>query len=110
LKDLLKKRAFHNEGSIEDRVKKFEDRSNFLSKFIRENCSTENPNFYLTINDFKKKFQSWCIEHKVRILSDTSIGKAMKEHGFEQGYKQGEWLNDGKFFNARVWYGIQWKN
>jgi P4 family phage/plasmid primase-like protien len=109
LKDLLKKRAFHNEGSIDERTKRFEDRSNFLSKFIRENCYTDNPNSFLTANDFKKKFQSWCVEHKVRILSDTSIGKSMKEHGFEQGVKHGEWMGDGKFFDARIWWGIGWK-
>jgi len=36
LKDLLEKKEFHNEGSIEERTKKYEDHSDPLEKFIKD--------------------------------------------------------------------------
>ena len=109
LRDLLKDRKFHNEGSLEEREKRYEDRSNFLSKFIAENCDVDDPNGFITINDFRTKFASWCMEHKFRTMSDTTIGKGMKTRGVEPGKKYFNWMNDGRGGDARVWFGIKWK-
>jgi len=109
LKDLLVDRKFHNEGSLEEREKRYEDRSNFLSKFMAETCDLDDPNGLITVNDFKTKFQSWCTEHKFRVMADTTIAKAMKARGIEPGKKHFNWMYDGKGGDARVWFGIKWK-
>jgi phage/plasmid-associated DNA primase len=109
LHNLLKNRKFHNEGSVEDRIKKFEDRSNPLDKFLKEFCNTENPDGYIFKYDFEKKFNSWCKDNKFRTFSEVSIGKEMKERGFIQLQKNAFWLNEGKGGPLRAWIGISWR-
>jgi len=108
LKDLLDKKQFHNEGDIEERIKRYESKSDFLGKFIEENVE-EKIGAYITVNDFNKKLISWCKENNHRILSETSVGKSLKKIGFEQQRKRLEWLNDGRGGQARVWLDYAWK-
>ena len=108
LKDLLEKRNFHNEGSLEQRKEKYESKSNFLETFIK-NYIEEELNGYITKADFIKKFNAWCKENRHREMSETSIGKSMKELGYESSTKYFGWMYDGKGGNARVWQGIKWK-
>lgn len=110
LKDLLKKRAFHNEGSIEDRRERYEAKSNFLDKFIKENIVSGCLEDYISSSDFYKKFTSWCKENKYREMSETSVGIGLKKAGFEQERKYFNWMWDGKGGQMRVWVGLKWKN
>jgi P4 family phage/plasmid primase-like protien len=108
LKDLLSKREFHNEGSVEERMERYEARSNFLEKFI--NTYTEQDiESYITVADFHKKFSSWSKENRHRDMSETTLGMAMKKLGIEQNRKYFDWLYDGKGGQARCWIGLKWK-
>lgn len=109
LKDLLDKREFTNEGTLEDREKKYEEKSNFLNKFIKDFTTDENINGFITKNDFFIKFNQWCKENRHRELSETSLGIAMKKLGVESGKKYFDWLYNGKGGDARIWLGIEWK-
>lgn len=109
LKDLLKKRAFTNEGSIEERIEKYESKSNFLEKFL-ENFTVGSGDGYITKADFYKRFISWCKENRHREMADNSVGIAMKKIGIESGRKHFDWLYDGKGGQARIWKGIKWKD
>lgn len=109
LKELLGKRGFDNEGSIEDRMNKYEEKSNFLDKFIRE-FTSEGLDDYITCADLYKKFSAWSKENRHREMSETSMGMQMKKLGYEQGRKRFEWMNDGKGGQARVWLGLKWKD
>ena len=108
LKELLKKRAFSNEGSIEDRMNKYESKSNFLEKFIHLMVS-EELNGYITCADFYKKFSDWSKDNRHREMSETAVGIAMKKLGHMQEKKYFDWMYDGKGGQARVWAGMQWK-
>ena len=108
LNTLLKKREFTNEGTVEERKEKYESKSNFLDKFVKE-FTEENFNEWITVNDFNKKFQGWCKENKHREMSETSIGVQMKKLNYEQERKYFQWMYDGKGGQARVWNGIKWK-
>jgi len=108
LKGLLKKREFTNEGTIEERTKKYEARSNFLDEFISEMVNVEVDG-YITKSDFFKKFFGWCGENRHRQMSEISLSKKMNERGFESSTKYFNWMFDGKGGNARVWLGINWK-
>jgi len=108
LKDLLKEKQFHKEGSIEDRTRKYEERSNFLEMFIK-NFLEEDLDGFVTKASFAKKFISWCKENKYREMSDTSIGLKMKQLGYESTRKVFDWMNDGRGGQARVWLGLHWK-
>jgi len=108
LKDLLKERRFWNEGSVEERIEKYESKSNFLEKFVK-NFLEEDTESYITVSEFNRRFLSWCKENRHREMSETSIGIAMKKLGFEQIRKRLDWLYDGRGGQARVWLGVKWK-
>jgi len=108
LKDLLEKRAFHKEGTIEERIERYESKSNFLGKFM-EDYTKENLNGYITKADFFKKFGAWCKENRHREMSETSLGSNMKKIGIESEKKFFNWMYDGKGGQARCWVGITWK-
>ncbi len=107
LNQLLKKREFTNEGTIEERKEKYESKSNFLGKFM-ELFVKEDLNGYITKNDFNKKFKEWCKENRHREMSETSVGLDMKKLGYEDGTKYFSWMYDGKGGNGRVWHSISW--
>ncbi len=108
LHDLLIKREFHLEGSVEDRIKRYEEKSDFLQKFLDEfvEISVEG---YITKADFHKKFASWCQETHHRVMAENTVGKKMKEKEYESIKRQFNWLNDGRGGRIFVWEGIRWK-
>jgi len=109
LKDLLSKRKFHNEGSIEDRMEKYEARSDFLQKFLNE-FTKESIDNYITKADFRKKFGEWCKENRHREMAENTLSKKMKLKGIEPGRKYAEWLYDGKGGQLNVYLDIKWIN
>lgn len=109
LKELLASRTFHNEGTVEHRMERYEAKSNFLDKFLKENTE-QDINGHITVADFFKKFQAWCKEHRHRDMSEVSVGMGMKKAGVEQEKRYFNWLYDGKGGQLRCWVGIKWKN
>ena len=109
LHDLLKSRKFTNEGSIEERAKRYEDKSNPIDKFIAEFCDTQDANGYIWKYDFEKKFNQWAKQNRYREFSDVAIGKKMKELSYQEIRKMASWLNDGKGGQLRAWSGLTWK-
>lgn len=111
LKNLLDKKEFHNEGSVEDRMKRYEEKSNFLNKFVSEYLEREDSQF-VTKNSFYKRFIGWCKENKHRELSEVKLARQMKEIGIESDRDSIEWEEFGKLTKrqVRVWRGLKWKN
>jgi len=109
LHDLLKNRCFHNEGSIEERMERYENRSDFLQKFLDE-FTMESIDNYISKADFRKKFASWCKENRHREMAENTLSKNMKKKGIEPGRKQVNWLFDGKGGQLKVYLDIKWKD
>ena len=110
LKALLIDRKFHKEGSVEDRMKKFEDKSNPFDKFWKEFIE-EDGSAYIFKYDFERKFNDWCRDNRFREFSETTIGLKMKDRGVDTIRRDAEWLSDGLKRKAlRAWAGITWKN
>jgi putative DNA primase/helicase len=111
LKRLLTDRSFTNEGSIKDRMKRYEDRSNPFDKFWIENI-IEDPDEFITLNQFKKKFEEWCKINKFRKMNDHEIGLKMKEKGIDKSAKNIEWFEgeNKKRVTAKVWRDIKWRD
>lgn len=109
LKDLLTEKKFTNEGTIEDRQKKYEDKSDPLEKFMRE-FTEEDMQSYVWKFEFEKRLNEWCKENKFRTMADFVIGKKMKEKGINTIFKYSTWLIDGQNKQLRAWEGIKWKN
>jgi len=109
LKELMERRSFHNEGSIEDRMKRYEDKSNPFDKFFNE-FIIEDFNEFVTKASFKHKLNEWCKANKFREMSDQAINIKMKEKHFhldERDYM--DWYEGGKLEKklVRSWKGIK---
>ena len=109
LNKLIQTREFTNEGTVEERMERYESKSNFLEKFINS-FTYEDVNGYITKNDFYTKFIDWSRENRFREMSETSVGLEMKKLSIESSTKHFDWMFDGKGGNARIWMGIRWKN
>jgi len=110
LHDLLKNKEFTKEGSIEDRMKKYEDHSDPLEKFLKE-YTEEDPNEHILKWEFDKMLNGWLNDNRFRSLSDVTIGKKMKEKGYEQGKVPSSWYEDDREIKKqiRAWLGIKLK-
>ena len=109
LKELLKKREFTNEGTIDERIKNFEDKSNPFDKFMKEMIK-EDYDSHIFKYDFRKKLDDWCKDNRFRKLSDTFIGKKMKEMNIETHKLSTEWYNkEGEKPRLNAWVGMKWK-
>lgn len=107
LMDLLKKREFHNEGSIEERIEKYESKSNPLERFMKEFVS-EDCEGSIWKWEFNEKLKQWCKENRFREISDVAIGRKMKELGINQKLMSAGIFGQGKQW--RAWLGIKWKD
>jgi len=107
LRDLLNAREFTNEGSVEQRMKRYEDKSDFLQKFLEDNVS-DSFDCHITKKEFQKKFDEWCYENKHRKMAENTLGRKMKIKGYEAKQVQASWMNDGRGGLMRVWDGIKW--
>ena len=104
---MLNIREFHNEGTIEERMAKYESKSNFVDLFIKEH-TIEDLNGYITKSDFYKKFSAWSVDNRHREMSEISVSMFLKKIGWQEGRKYFDWLYDGKGGQARVWEGVKW--
>jgi len=109
LKDLLDKREFTNEGSIEERTQRYEDKSNPFDKFWKENV-IEGTGF-IWKHEFKARLQEWCVMHRARELGEVTIAKEMKIRHVETERKFTEEANKyGERPRWRAWVGVAWKD
>lgn len=111
LKDLLDERIFHNEGSIEERMKKYEEKSDPFNKFIKE-FTVEDGDGYITKSQFEKQLNQWLKENRHRIISEVVIAKRMKERGVETSKVTMDWYEGENVSKKRVnaWMGMRWRN
>jgi len=77
LKELLKKREFTKEGNFIEKRIRFEEKSNPLQKFLKEE-TTQDPDGFVFKYEFVKLFQTWLEENKYRIWNELEIGRNMK--------------------------------
>jgi len=108
LKDLLKKRKFHKEGGIEERMARYEAKSDFLQQFIDE-FTEEGIDSFIPIYEFRKKFAGWCRENRHRVMADNTLSKKMKEKSYEIAKRSFSWLNEGKGGQLKCYMDIKWK-
>ena len=109
LQDLIKDRKFTNEGGLEQRMERYESKSNFLEKFVNESCSKEDINGYITKKQFYEKFCAWSRINKHRDMTEIATSQGLKKIGIDEGKKRFDWMYDGKGGDARVWFGLTWK-
>ncbi len=111
LDGLLTTRQFHNEGTIEERMKRYEEKSNPFDKFWSDNVD-EDLEGDISKKQFAEKFRDWCKENRFRAMSDAVISRQMKLKGVMTGQKVMTWVDVGVGNSKpryRCWEGIRWK-
>lgn len=81
LKDLLQRREFTNQGTIEERMSRYEMRSNPVSIFIDNFCD-RTGNHDIPFSEFKTKFYDFCKLNDFNPPSDIMVGKGVRNEGF----------------------------
>lgn len=99
LKMLLEEGKFTNESSIDEKKEIYEEKSNPLSKFLKENI-VENLDEYVYKYDFYAVYSKWLTVNGYRVLTKNQVGSEMK-HLFEDNKKG----SDGYW----AWLGFMWK-
>jgi P4 family phage/plasmid primase-like protien len=97
---------FEIDVDAEKMMELYEDLSNPLMKFIKENLE-ESPEGYVFKYEFKATFEGWCKSKGFRIWNETELGKFMKAI-YPDGRKV-VWVGDEsrQYF---AWLGIKWKH
>ena len=86
LKELWVRRGFVKEGSVEDRKRAYEEKSNPLGRFIKEECEVDQ-NAYTFKWELRDSFKIYCKGNGYREWSDKEIGQYMQTEGFETKQK-----------------------
>jgi len=81
-KNLWKHRKFTNEGDFERRKEIYENKSNPLTKFIRDKY-IKNTNKEVFFQDFFESFNNYLEERGHRILSAVAISRQLKAEGYD---------------------------
>jgi len=111
LKNLMDKRKFHNEGTIEDRERKYEEKSDPLEKFMKEFTDDGDVEGSVPKWEFEKTLNEWLKENRFRTMSDRTIAKRMKEKNVDDGRIYVDFWENEQFKKKqiRAWLGIKWK-
>jgi len=81
-KGLLKNKTITNEGDVEQRMKRYEDRSNPMMAFIKEECD-EDISKNTPIQAFVNNLNIYLKENRLRPKNTKEVKKAMLDEGFE---------------------------
>lgn len=98
---LYKERQFTNEGTIKDRMERYEAHSNPLNKFIKEYCS-EDGDSHIFKYEFRDRFEQFCKDNGYRAWNDKEVGLWMKANGYETRRKEANW-HENEEKGKRYW-------
>ena len=87
LKELYLKQEFHEQGTYEEKMEKYEARSNPVMNFI-ENFCEETLQENLELREFTNHFNSFAKKNHIRLVSVRQVGKILREEGFEVGKRK----------------------
>ncbi len=78
---LVERGIFDNDGTIEERKKKYEDKSNPVKLFIRKNY-VDDVNGQIPFFEFYDKFNIFCSERGFRELSKKNVSQVLDDMGY----------------------------
>ncbi len=104
-KELYEKKSFTNEGDLDTRIKRYEDRSNPLMRFVEDECE-EDPEKYESLKDFSKTLNGFLKLNRLRQMTTIKISRALKEEGFSVSARKievaGETINTTCVFGLKI--------
>jgi len=106
LKRLVKTRKFTNEGTIEERQKRYEDRSDPLQKFLRIK-TLKDSNGHIFKYEFTDVLQKWMVDNGFRVWNKKEVGIYMKDH-YEEG-RRNAFVDSYETKQYWAWLGLRFK-
>jgi putative DNA primase/helicase len=82
LKELLKKREFDREGTIEERKKKYEEASNPFGIFLDRYCKF-NKDYYVPFKEFFERFEKYLKDNGRGSITSKSLGTILSDEGYK---------------------------
>ena len=101
LKEMYKTEKFENEGNYQDRMERYEERSNPIMRFIEINCE-EDYESYISIKKFSQKLNEDLKNKHLRAMSPKEVKKKLTEEGFEVRRGTKEYVTDTYIFNLKL--------
>jgi putative DNA primase/helicase len=97
--------------TIESMASKYEDYSNFLARFIKEECVVDRDS-HLVRWELNERFFEWLNKRRLRMWKNTEVNRYMKEkymssRCFQDLYDKVTGKFEQKFVHA--WKGLKWK-
>ena len=106
-KKLYDTNKFTNEGTLKERMERYEERSNPLMKFIGTEI-IEDPLEYMVLRDFCAIFNEYLKKHRLRLMTTKKISKSLREEGFQvKGRKVPD--NEGSETHTTCVFGLTLK-
>jgi len=108
-KELLKNKKFTNEGDLDVRIKRYEDRSNPMMTFISDHC-VEDIQQNIPVQTFLKELNEYLKDNRLRIKSMKDIQKAIKDEGFEINRRVVDLGGHTSKMNCIIGIGSKWES
>jgi P4 family phage/plasmid primase-like protien len=90
LKNLYETQKLTNEGDFEERVRRYEERSNPVMRFVEEFCE-ETAGEMVPLREFTNCCNEFLKSKHLRILTAVQVGKILRDEGFSVGQRK---IND----------------
>lgn len=103
LRELYHRNEFTNQGTIEERRMRYEQRSHPLISFISENC--EEGQGFIKLREFGEKFNLYLKNRRLRPYTIRKIGFLLREDGFETGAR---YFDKEKNDSAKAILNLSW--
>ena len=101
LKELYETQKFINEGDFDERMKRYEERSNPVIRFVEEYC-IEEAGFMIGLREFTNECNKFLKVNHLRIMNVKQIGKVLRDEGFEVGARKIDEISKKVIINVKI--------
>ena len=100
LSKLYKTNKLVNEGDFEERVRKYEERSNPVMTFVDELCE-EEVSYNLPLREFSNRCNEYLKSKHLRSMNANQIGRVLRDEGFTVGPRKIDGISAVVILNLR---------
>ncbi len=101
LKLLYKTKKFTNEGDFDERMRRYEERSNPVLSFIDERCE-EKIGSLIPLREFTNTLNEFLRSKHLRILGSVQVGKVLRNEGFLVGNRKINGISSVVILNLEI--------
>jgi putative DNA primase/helicase len=89
LKNLIKRGEFTNDGTVEDKEKKYESHSSMIEDFIKNYCEKgDKDSYFIEFRDFYERYVEYLLQEGMNKKSKMEVSKSLELKGYEKRVKK----------------------